>query len=50
MMLMGIICWIVLGILAGFLASKVVTGHGKPDSPAKRTQRDTVVTIAEPRR
>jgi uncharacterized membrane protein YeaQ/YmgE (transglycosylase-associated protein family) len=29
MIVMGIISWIVLGLLAGFVASKVVTGHGQ---------------------
>jgi uncharacterized membrane protein YeaQ/YmgE (transglycosylase-associated protein family) len=28
-MLTGIICWIVLGLIAGFVASKVVNGRGK---------------------
>jgi uncharacterized membrane protein YeaQ/YmgE (transglycosylase-associated protein family) len=27
-MLMGIICWIVLGLVAGFLASSIVNGRG----------------------
>jgi uncharacterized membrane protein YeaQ/YmgE (transglycosylase-associated protein family) len=27
-MLMGIICWIVLGLVAGFIASKIVSGRG----------------------
>jgi uncharacterized membrane protein YeaQ/YmgE (transglycosylase-associated protein family) len=29
MMLMGIISWIILGLLAGFVASKVVTGRSQ---------------------
>ena len=28
-MLMGIICWIVLGLVAGFIASKLVNGRGE---------------------
>ena len=28
-MLMGIICWIVLGLVAGFIASKIVSGRGE---------------------
>jgi uncharacterized membrane protein YeaQ/YmgE (transglycosylase-associated protein family) len=28
-MLMGIICWIVLGMVAGFIASKMVNGRGE---------------------
>lgn len=28
-MLMGLICWILLGSVFGFLASKVVHGHGR---------------------
>jgi uncharacterized membrane protein YeaQ/YmgE (transglycosylase-associated protein family) len=28
-MLMGIVCWIVLGLVAGFIASKFVNGRGE---------------------
>ena len=28
-MLMGICSWVVLGLLAGFVASKVITGHSQ---------------------
>jgi uncharacterized membrane protein YeaQ/YmgE (transglycosylase-associated protein family) len=28
-MLMGIICWIVLGLVAGFIGSKLVNGRGE---------------------
>jgi len=29
MILLGICCWVVLGLLAGFVASKVITGHSQ---------------------
>jgi uncharacterized membrane protein YeaQ/YmgE (transglycosylase-associated protein family) len=29
MILMGIISWIILGLLAGFVAGKVITGHSQ---------------------
>jgi uncharacterized membrane protein YeaQ/YmgE (transglycosylase-associated protein family) len=29
MMLLGICCWVVLGLLSGFVASKVITGHSQ---------------------
>ncbi|MGA2581795.1 MAG: GlsB/YeaQ/YmgE family stress response membrane protein [Tepidisphaeraceae bacterium] len=36
---MGMLCWIVLGLVAGFIATKIVNGHGEG------TQMDIVLGI-----